>query len=99
MALSLEEVDGLAFLARLSLTNEEKQIYANQLAEILDYFEKLQELDTETIEPMASVLPLHTILREDVAGAGLNRDILLQNLASEDRESAMFRVNTVIDRE
>ena len=66
MELSHDEVRRIAELAKLDLTDDEVTLYAGQLSKILDYFRKLQELDTSNISPTASVLPLKNVMREDV---------------------------------
>lgn len=95
MILSLEEVEHIAELAKLSLTDEEKARFREQLSAILDYAARLQELDTDDIPPTATVLPLDTVLRDDMARPGLGRDELLEG--SENTEGGMFRVDVVLD--
>jgi aspartyl-tRNA(Asn)/glutamyl-tRNA(Gln) amidotransferase subunit C len=93
MTLTLEEVEHIASLARLRLTEEEKARYRQQLSAILDYMARLKELDTAHIEPTATVLPLRTVLRPDVARPSLPVDECLANAA--DVEGQMFRVPPV----
>jgi len=66
MALDKKQVDHLAKLARLKLSKEEKKEYSSQLEGILEYVEKLNELDTEKVEEMQHVADLVNVLREDV---------------------------------
>ncbi len=93
--LSREEVLHIAHLARLELTDEEIEQYQWQLSAILDYFERLKEVDTEGIPPTASVLPPRTVLREDEPRKGLSREELLAN--APDVEDGQFRVPPVLD--
>lgn len=93
--LSLEEVEHIAELAKLALTDEEKETYREQLSDILDYANRLQQVDTGDIPPTASVLPLDTVLREDVAHDTADRDALLDNAAQ--KENGMFRVDVILD--
>jgi aspartyl-tRNA(Asn)/glutamyl-tRNA(Gln) amidotransferase subunit C len=79
MPLTLEEVEHIARLARLKLTDEEMKMFQEQLSEILDYAARLQGVDTEGIPPTASVLPPRSVLRPDVVQPGLNRKDLLKN--------------------
>jgi len=95
MALTLEEVEHIASLARLRLTDEEKARYREQLSAILDYMVKLKALDTSTIEPTATVLPLRTVLRSDVSRPSLPPDQLLANAPAAEAE--MFRVPPVLE--
>jgi aspartyl-tRNA(Asn)/glutamyl-tRNA(Gln) amidotransferase subunit C len=60
MTLSRAQVEHIAELAKLDLTNDEIETYADQLSAILDYIESLNQLDTSAIPPTASVLPLPT---------------------------------------
>jgi aspartyl-tRNA(Asn)/glutamyl-tRNA(Gln) amidotransferase subunit C len=95
MALTLEEVEHIASLARLKLTDDEKARYREQLSAILDYMAMLRRLDTSAIEPTASVLPLRSVLRPDVVTPSLPVGELLA-LAPE-AEAQMFRVPPVLD--
>ena len=95
MALSHEEVRRIAELAKLDLTEDEVTLYAGQLSDILQYFEKLQELDTSHVEPTASVLPLKNVLRPDVAGKPLTPERVIAN--APDAKDNQFRVSAVLD--
>jgi aspartyl-tRNA(Asn)/glutamyl-tRNA(Gln) amidotransferase subunit C len=90
-------VEHIANLAKLQLTDDEIELYAEQLSEILDYAERLQALDTEAIPPTASVLPLRNVLRFDAARPSLARDEALANAA--DAADGQFRVEAVLDVE
>ncbi|MGD8397776.1 MAG: Asp-tRNA(Asn)/Glu-tRNA(Gln) amidotransferase subunit GatC, partial [Anaerolineae bacterium] len=63
MKISVEQVEHIAQLARLELSDEEKAGYAEQLSAILDYFEKLGEVDTRRVLPMSHPLDLENVLR------------------------------------
>ena len=67
MKLSLEEVEKIATLARLELTEEEKSAFQKQLSSILAYVEKLQAVETSDVEPLSHVAALGNVLREDEA--------------------------------
>ena len=97
MALSHEEVRRIAELAKLDLTDEEVARYAGQLSNILDYFQRLQELDTSHIEPTASVLPLKNVWRPDVAGQPLSPKQVIAN--APDASDNQFRVSAVLGEE
>ena len=79
MALTREQVEHIAELAHLALDEEALALYQEQLSAILDYAARLQALNTETISPTASVLPFHTVLREDQPETTLPRDEVLRN--------------------
>jgi aspartyl-tRNA(Asn)/glutamyl-tRNA(Gln) amidotransferase subunit C len=95
MPLTLEEVEHIARLARLKLTEEEKQRFQEQLSEILDFAARLQGVDTEGIPPTASVLPPRSVLRPDEVRQGLNRDELLKNAPQV--EDGQFRVPPILE--
>ena len=95
MALTIEEVDHIASLARLRLSDDEKSRFREQLSSILDYMAMLRRLDTSAIEPTATVLPLRTVLRPDVVTPSLPAAELLA-LAPQ-AEAQMFRVPPVLE--
>jgi aspartyl-tRNA(Asn)/glutamyl-tRNA(Gln) amidotransferase subunit C len=95
MALTIEEVEHIAALARLRLTDDEIARYREQLSAILDYMAKLRQLDTSAIEPTATVLPLRTVLRPDVVTPSLSSAELLAN--APDAEANTFRVPPVLE--
>jgi aspartyl-tRNA(Asn)/glutamyl-tRNA(Gln) amidotransferase subunit C len=95
MALTLEEIEHIAELARLRLTEEEKARYRDQLSAVLDYMAALRRVDTSTIEPTATVLPLRTVLRPDHVRPSAPPDDLLANAPSA--EANMFRVPPVLE--
>ena len=73
------QVRHVAKLARLDLTDEEVARFSTQLSAILDYIEKLNELDTDSVEPLAHCLPIHNIFREDVVTESLDTELALEN--------------------
>jgi aspartyl-tRNA(Asn)/glutamyl-tRNA(Gln) amidotransferase subunit C len=95
MSLSLKEVEHIAELAKLALTDEEKARFRDQLAAILDYAARLQKIDTNDIPPTASVLPLDSIMRDDSVKPSAPTAEILRN-ASE-QEAEMFRVREVME--
>lgn len=93
MKLTIEEVEHIAALARLVLTEDEKQRFAEQLSDILDYAARLDELATDQIPPTASVLDMNLRLREDHSRPGLSQEEILKNAA--DTQDAQFKVPPV----
>jgi aspartyl-tRNA(Asn)/glutamyl-tRNA(Gln) amidotransferase subunit C len=93
--LTLAEVEHIAELARLSLSDDEKALYQEQLSAILDYAERLQALDTSAIPPTATVLPLRSVMRADEPRDSMSRDDVLANAPQVESES--FRVQAVMD--
>jgi aspartyl-tRNA(Asn)/glutamyl-tRNA(Gln) amidotransferase subunit C len=94
MALTREEVLHVADLARLSLEPAEIELFTRQLNDILAYVQKLQELDTEGVAPLAHVIPVFNVFREDVIRDGLERESALDNAPA--REEGSFLVPRVI---
>ena len=93
MSLTREEVEHIAELARLELSEEEKARYREQLSAILDYAARLQTLDTSQISPTATVLARRAALRPDVPAEGLSVDEALRN--APNAEQNQFRVPPV----
>ncbi|MBM4456316.1 MAG: Asp-tRNA(Asn)/Glu-tRNA(Gln) amidotransferase subunit GatC [Chloroflexi bacterium] len=79
MPLTLTEVEHIAELARLSLTEAEKVRYREQLAAILDYAAILQQVDTSAIPPTTTVLPLRNIIRDDLVAPSMPIEDVLAN--------------------
>lgn len=97
MRLSPEEVDHIALLSRLELSAAERERAATELTQILNYFEKLNELDTENIEPTAQVFPTVNVLREDSVRDSLTPAAALQN--APESAANMFQVPRVVEAE
>jgi aspartyl-tRNA(Asn)/glutamyl-tRNA(Gln) amidotransferase subunit C len=95
MPLSKEDVDHIALLARLHLSEEEKERYREQLSNILDHVGKLQELDTKDVPAMASIVVEQSRLRADEPEGAMPRADLLRN--APDVEDEQFRVPPVLD--
>ena len=99
MKITRKDVEHVAALAHLELAPEEMERMAQQLDSILGYIEKLNELDTEKVEPMAQVLSesrADAALREDAERAGLAREEALQ--AAPEANGTFFKVPKVIER-
>jgi aspartyl-tRNA(Asn)/glutamyl-tRNA(Gln) amidotransferase subunit C len=95
MKLSREEVEHIADLARLSLSDDEVAMYQEQLSAILEHFERLQELETQDIPPTASVLPLRSVMRADEVRPPLEREKALDN--APEASDGCFRVPAVLE--
>ena len=95
MTLTISEVEHIAELARLELTQQEIQQYRDQLSDILEYAARLQSVDTSKIPPTSSVLPPRSVLRKDKAVQGLTVKDLLSNAPAE--EADQFKVPPVFE--
>ena len=95
MPLSKQEVEHIAKLARLELTEEQKARYRGQLEAILDHVVKLKELDTRDVSPTASVSVGQMPLRADEPRPGLSKDELLKNAPKQD--DGQFQIPPVFE--
>lgn len=89
------DIDHAAMLARLNISESEKKLFAGQVQSIIDYIEKLNELDTTSIEPTAHILPISNVFREDILRDSLPRDKALQNAPQKDED--FYRVPRIIE--
>lgn len=90
MTISREDVEYVAALARLKLTEPEIKEYTEQLNAILDYAAMLERLDTEDVVPTAHAVPLHNVMREDTVRLSIKHEKALKN--APDGEDGFFRV-------
>ncbi|MBN1818802.1 MAG: Asp-tRNA(Asn)/Glu-tRNA(Gln) amidotransferase subunit GatC [Sedimentisphaerales bacterium] len=90
-----DQVRQVAKLSRLELTGQEIEQFAGQLSEILGYFEKLNELDTSQVQPLAHCLPIHNVFREDQIRRSLSTEEALAN--APDREDEFYKVPKILD--
>jgi aspartyl-tRNA(Asn)/glutamyl-tRNA(Gln) amidotransferase subunit C len=91
---TLDDVRHVAKLARLSLSEEKLRQLARQLESILEYVDKLKEVDVSGVEPTAHALALHNVLREDVVEGAMPVEKVLQNAPESD--GPFFKVPKVI---
>ncbi|MCX6353653.1 MAG: Asp-tRNA(Asn)/Glu-tRNA(Gln) amidotransferase subunit GatC [Candidatus Aureabacteria bacterium] len=95
MAITRKDVEYVARLARIQLSEEEKEQFTAQLTRIVEYVAKLKELDTENVEPTAHVLPLRNVMRPDEVRPSIDRDSVLK-LAPKAAEG-FYKVPQVIE--
>jgi aspartyl-tRNA(Asn)/glutamyl-tRNA(Gln) amidotransferase subunit C len=93
--ISREEVQHVARLARLHLTDDEAERMREQLDAILAYIDKLSELDVEGVEPTAHAVPLVNVMRDDAPVPCLPQEQALAN--APDRADELFRVPRIIE--
>jgi aspartyl-tRNA(Asn)/glutamyl-tRNA(Gln) amidotransferase subunit C len=93
--ISREEIEHIAVLARLSLSEEEKEVFGPQLSSILGYMEKLNELDISDTEPTSHVLPLSDVVRDDIPIDSLPREEALKNAPAH--TDKFYRVPKIIE--
>ena len=93
--ISDETIEYVGILAKLELSEEEKEQAKKDMGSKLDYIDKLNELDTSNVEPMSHVFPVHNVFREDVVVNGDDRENILKN-APEEKDGS-FSVPKTVD--
>lgn len=85
--ISDETIEYVGILAKLELTDEEKEQAKKDMGSMLDYIDKLNELDTSEADPMSHVFPIQNVFREDIVTNGDEREAVLSN-APEEKDGA-----------
>jgi aspartyl-tRNA(Asn)/glutamyl-tRNA(Gln) amidotransferase subunit C len=93
---SRAQVEAVAALANLELSDSEIELFAKQLGDILDYANQVQKIDTTGVPPTASVVTRHSADRADVVMASLDRTEALSNAPDASQQSGLFKVPRVI---
>lgn len=89
------DIEKVAKLARLKLTDEEKETFGNQLEQILTHMEQLNRLDTKGVEPTSHAIPIHNAFREDKTRPSSSKEELLK--IAPETEGGYFRVPRIIE--
>jgi aspartyl-tRNA(Asn)/glutamyl-tRNA(Gln) amidotransferase subunit C len=95
MKITAGDVEHIASLARLRLLEDEKELYGSQLNDILEYIEKLNEIDTAEVEPTSHVAPMKNVFRDDLQGQSLTREEALKNAPRTD--GVFYQVPRIIE--
>lgn len=95
MAITRADVEHVAHLARLHLTDDELDRMQAQLSRILEAIETLRDVDTSHVGPTASVIALENVMREDMVSGPMPRDVTLANAPL--RDDPFLRVPTVLE--
>lgn len=85
-----ETIEYVGILAKLELSDEEKEQAKKDMTDMLSYIDKLNELDTEGVEPMSHIFPVHNVFREDVVTNAEERELILANAPA--RKDGSFQV-------
>lgn len=93
--ISDETIEYVGILAKLELSDAEKENAKKDMGSMLDYIDKLGELNTDGIEPMSHVFPVQNVFREDVVTNGDDRDAILSNAPGQ--KDGMFEVPRTFD--
>lgn|SRR5512143_2386301 len=94
MSVTVHDVEHVAKLARLAFSEEAMQKFTHQLNDILAYMEQLNKLDTSKVEPLAQVVEMSNVMRDDTVTPSLPQEEVLRN--APDRTEKFFRVPKVI---
>lgn len=95
MSITVKDVQHVAKLARLQLSPEEEATFTEQMNAILQYAEKLNELDTENVKPTTHVLQVSNVMRDDVVKESLSQEEALLN--APEAEEGHFKVPAVLE--
>ena len=95
MKVTRETIEHVANLARLNLTEKEKEKLTSEMGHIIAHFDKLNELDTSNIKPMEHVIPIKNVFREDRTDKSYDRDKILANAPSQ--EDGCFKVPKIVE--
>ena len=88
--ITIKDVEHVAKLARLELTDEEKELYTKQLGDVLQYVNQMNEVDTSNIEPMSQVVDFVNVMREDKVVYEQTKEELMKN--APEQEIGFFKV-------
>lgn len=95
MKLDREQVLHIAELAKLALTDDETELFAGQLSQILEHFEILNRLDTDALPPTAQAIYMRNVMRPDAVSPSISPDEALAN--APQRRDDLFQVNQILD--
>src|SRR5437867_6453795 len=97
MPIDRQTVVHVADLARIRLTDDEVARFTTQISVVLGAVDRLAQIDTSTVPPTASALPIHNVEREDEPRPGLTTEQALANVPKGGREGEFFRVQEVLE--
>ncbi|MCT4544253.1 MAG: Asp-tRNA(Asn)/Glu-tRNA(Gln) amidotransferase subunit GatC [Vallitalea sp.] len=95
MKITKEQVEHVANLARLNLTEEEKEEMISDMGVIIEFADRINELNIEDITPTAHVIPINNVFREDIVQPSFSRDELLKN--APNKEDGCFSVPRIVE--
>lgn len=94
MSITIKDVKHVANLSRLGLNDDELQKYEEELNDVLNFMEKLNELDTQGVVPTSHVLDIHNVFRTDIIEKSLDLEDVLAN--APDRDDDCFKVPSIL---
>lgn len=90
-----ETIEYVGILAKLELSAEEKEQAKKDMGRMLDYIDKLKELDTSGVEPMSHIFPVENVLRDDIVENGDDRERMLAN--APEQKDGQYQVPRTVD--
>tara|TARA_B100000700_G_C14909366_1_gene791422 strand:- start:847 stop:1152 length:306 start_codon:yes stop_codon:yes gene_type:complete len=84
--ISKEEVQKIAKLSKLKLSDKEINMYSKQMSQIIDYVSQLDEVDTSKVKPLSSVIDNNNVIRKDNVESSLDKSTTLKNAPESDEE-------------
>lgn len=93
--ISDETIEYVGILAKLELSGQEREQAKKDMGSMLDYIDKLNQLDTTGVEPMSHVFPVHNVFREDVVENGDDREAILKNAPA--KKDGSFKVPKTVE--
>ena len=95
MKVTKKDLENVAVLSRLAIPADKEEQYTNQLNDVLTYMENLNSINTDDVQPIAHVLPISNVFREDVVKESLDRDLALSNAPLKD--DGYFKVPKILE--
>ncbi|MDR4509227.1 MAG: Asp-tRNA(Asn)/Glu-tRNA(Gln) amidotransferase subunit GatC [Candidatus Brocadiaceae bacterium] len=95
MVIKKKDIDYVAKLSMLKLTDNEKELFVKQISEVINYIKKLDNLNVKDIKPMVHALNVFNVFRSDTMSSSISRDEALYNVP--DSEGNFFKVPRVIE--
>ena len=95
MKITKEQVEHVAKLARLNLTEAEKEHFTKDMEAIIEFADQINALDINDVKPTDHVIPINNVFREDVVKPSMDRDQLLKNAPSQ--ENGCFSVPKIVE--
>lgn len=95
MKITKEQVEKVAHLARLNLTEEEKEQMTKDMEAIIEFADQINALDISDVAPTAHIIPINNVFRKDEVQPSMDRDLLLSNAPS--KEQGCFSVPKTVE--
>ena len=95
MKVTKKDMENVAVLSRLAIPADKEEQYTNQLNDVLTYMENLNSINTDDVQPIAHVLPISNVFRDDVVKESLDRDLALSNAPLKD--DGYFKVPKILE--